>query len=349
MSAVKTHPVLAELLARAVASSDDRPKWLAARARGVTATEVAKLAKAGRQSAYWRGLVKEKLSGVEQPDISGSMYIRHGQVREAHIAAWGEQRFGIAPNHWLFHAVDNDRFLATPDGIGVDFGDELVLEEDKTSKYDLTPEDPESHYSATDYADQKQWQMSVTGGRRVLFAWEQHDNDWSGWPDRSPAPLHAEPKYRWIDRDEDRIAFLVEVATQFLEDLDAGLDGTEAGVDEYLDTLAVNVLTFREQESSAKAAKQKAWDELLNILETDQPYSQESILARITYSPGQASTSEVLDAEAAKAADPELFAEVQSLSKRWNEHAAKFKKTVPTTSKPTLTVTSVKQTKEKKS
>jgi hypothetical protein len=52
-----------------------------------------------------------------------------------------------------------------------------------------------------------------------------------------------------------------------------------------------------------------------------------------------------LDVEAAKAADPALFAEVQALSKRWNEHQAQHKKTVVKPGRATLTVTAVKAQK----
>jgi len=365
VSAVKTHPVLAELETRAGASDQDRPAWLAERRRGVTATEIRDLVLKG--PGYRADLIKEKVAAAQFVNAQttddtaefkpgkgfvANRYTAWGNTREPIIAEWVERRFTIRNESRVFHAVDNPRFLASPDGVGVGFDDELVVAEIKTSKDDIAPSAPA--FKAKGYNIQMLWVMRVTGARRCRYVWEQHDSDWQdrGGQFEEPAPLYAEPLTEWFDYDETAGALLEEVAVDFLAELDKALrdaaDGTEAGVDEYLDTLAVNVLTFREQESSAKAAKEKAWDELLNILETDQPYSQESILARVTYSPGQASTSEVLDAEAAKAADPELFAEVQSLSKRWNEHAAKFKKTVELTSKPRLTVTSVKQTKEKK-
>jgi hypothetical protein len=58
-----------------------------------------------------------------------------------------------------------------------------------------------------------QWQMLVTGATKTLFVWEQHDD---AWPNPTPLPH----KVAWIERDDDRIAYLRELADGFLAELD---------------------------------------------------------------------------------------------------------------------------------
>jgi hypothetical protein len=48
----------------------------------------------------------------------------------------------------------------------------------------------------------------VLGAERTLLVWEQHDNF---------VPMHPEPKWQWIDRDENEIHLLVTLADQVLE------------------------------------------------------------------------------------------------------------------------------------
>jgi hypothetical protein len=248
----------------------------------------------------------------------------------------------------VFRATDNRRFLASPDGLGVDFDDQLVLSEIKTSKDDIAP--GTEHFVSKGYRAQMVWQMRVMGARRCVYAWEQHDSDWQdrGGSYLEPAPLYEEPLYAWVEYDEKLAAELEAIALDFLAALDSEREVGAPVIDDELDTMAVNVLRFREEESSAKKAKEKVWDEILTLLDAGEPFGQRSAFAQVTYTPGSVGTEEVPDVQAAKDADPDLVAEMAALSKRWNEHAAKFKKTVPTESKPKLTITSVKAAKEPK-
>lgn len=338
---------LDDLLARAVAASSDRENWLAARSLGCTATEIAKAHKGGVGAR--REIIAGKINGDA---FTGNQYTQWGSQREAAIAEDVRARTAIAANEVLFHAAGNPRHLATPDGVGINFDEELVLSEIKTSKHDLTPGQGKTGYFATTgYYDQMQWQMYVCGAVSVRFTWEQHDDDWSEWPGRGPRPLvDGELPFRVIERDQDTIDELVALADLLLAEYDTALreaaDGALPEIDEQLDTMAVNVLRFREEEASAKKAKEAEWAAMLERLEGCDELPVESALARVTYSPP---AGETLDVEAAKQADPELFARVQELSKEWNEHQAKFKKpTPPVPGKPHLTVTSVKPKAVKK-
>lgn len=293
-----------------------------------------------------------------------------GSLREAAIAEDVRVRTAIESNQFLFHALDSERFLATPDGVGVDFDGLVSLSEIKTSKHDLDPLDgipdltvaeaaqlEEGYFWTTGYYDQMQWQMFVLGSARTRFTWEQHDDDWSGWPERGPKPLHSELPWMWVLRDEDRIAELVELALAFLVELDAAVAGRDAGevavIDEELDTHAVNLLRFREMESEGKRAKEAEWKSLLDALaERGTEFTQESALARITYTPASSGTADAVDQEAAIASSEaarkrweSLLRSRAALAKKelaWSEFAKKFTTSVPASKKAGLTVTAVK-------
>jgi len=61
--------------------------------------------------------------------------------------------------------------------------------------------------AARTYADQLQWQLHVTGCERVLFVVEHRHT--------------MRRDFRWVGRDEARIALLAEHADAFLAELDA--------------------------------------------------------------------------------------------------------------------------------
>ena len=175
-----------------VVSSADRVAWLRARLWGVTATDARRLVTSrGRVSKQRARLLAEKLSGRTTPRLP---QFAHGIEREPVIAAWVHQRFGIAPSGALCHGV-NHRHLATPDGIG-----EHSIAEIKTSVEDLDR-------AARIYTDQLQWQLHVTGCEQVLFVVEHRHT--------------MRRDFRWVGRDEARIAVLAEHADTFLAELDA--------------------------------------------------------------------------------------------------------------------------------
>ena len=185
-----------DLEARIVADSRDRVAWLRARSRGITATDVANLstpASIGRAA-------DAKLGGSR---FSGNAYTDHGRRREPEIAAWVQAQHGILPSSALFRAEVEHRHLATPDGIGFDTHGTPVLAEIKTTNkgWRTIPRH---------YLRQVWWQQHVLGAERTLFCWEEHDNF---------VPLHDEPKYVWIDRDEREIAKLVGLATSLIDEL----------------------------------------------------------------------------------------------------------------------------------
>lgn len=346
---------LDDLRSRSVAESTDRPVWLAARAQGVTATEVAKLAQGGSarvsnaavNKRVTRELIAAKLAGGFGPDLSYVPHVRWGQIREEYIAEWVDRRFNIHPNQTLFRSHDNPRHLATPDGAGINFDEELMLSEIKTSKYDLDP-NPEtvSHYLDTGYRDQMQWQMRLDPAiRRTLFVWETHDDDWSGWPDRGPR-IPDEPRWCWVERDDERIAYLVKVADKFLAALDkarATVGDAPLPVDVELDVLAQEVLAARSLESTAKGQKETAWKELTTRLAARGTDYHQVAGARVTWSAPTVTQVEEVDVEAAEAADVNgLQKQFEAARDAWQGHRAGYVKSVPVTVPGKLTVTLAK-------
>ncbi len=181
---------------RIVAHSSDRVAWLRARAAGITATDVARLASLRAVEA----VIADKRYGSR---FSGNAYTEHGKEREPVIAAWVAATHGIQPSAHLFHASANRAHLATPDGVGQDRDGRLLLAEIKTtsSGWKRVPRH---------YLRQVWWQQYVLGAERTLFVWEEHDGF---------VPIADEPECRWIDRDDDQIRGLVQLADMVLDRL----------------------------------------------------------------------------------------------------------------------------------
>ena len=60
------------------------------------------------------------------------------------------------------------------------------------------------------YLRQIWWQQYVLGADRTLFVWERHDEF---------VPVADEPECRWVDRDDDQIRGLVQLADLVLDRL----------------------------------------------------------------------------------------------------------------------------------
>lgn len=181
-----------DYLNRIVADGNDRMEWLRARARGITATDVAKLSTPRSLEAA----AHEKLYGSR---FGGNAYTEHGKAREPEIAAWVLREHGIAASSALFHAEFDRRHLATPDGVG-QRDRSLELAEIKTTNkvWRSIPRN---------YLRQVWWQQYVLGAERTLVVWERHEDF---------VPV-GDPECRWVDRDESEIERLVKMAGQLID------------------------------------------------------------------------------------------------------------------------------------
>lgn len=170
--------------AEIVVDGNDRSAWHSARRHLLTSTDIAR----GATPSGFQTVIEEKILGTRLADFS---QFQHGRNREQDIAELALRRFGIAPSKSLYARGD---IAATPDGVSVDTTE---LGEYKTSLKPLPKTTPRI------YRDQVYVAQYVLGGTRTVLGWEQHING---------VPSDLEPTWRWIDRDDERIAFLLTVA-----------------------------------------------------------------------------------------------------------------------------------------
>ena len=183
-------------------------EWLRQRRSVVTATDVAKI-KTGSDKAF-ASLWREKRT---PSTFRGNRFTQHGKDREPVIAAMlSEDRPWLHPNVALLVSEDDARFGATPDMVS---DDGLVLGEIKTRRLSddkdewLSWADVCADQTGRKYQTQVAWQLFVTGAERCVFAVE-HWSDEDGWADLRPLRVFD------VERDEDLIAELCDVAERFL-------------------------------------------------------------------------------------------------------------------------------------
>lgn len=305
--------VLADLESRAGASDKDRDLWLAERRSGITATEVRDLA-AGKIRT--QDLIDLKL-GRTVDSFTGNAFTQWGKDRESVVAEVmsGE---GFREESRVFHHPDNSRYLASPDGIRIDFDENIDVLEIKTAGYDLPPGSVALREKG--YALQVQWVMFVIGARRGRFVVEER----IGHPREG---FMAGDLFRhWIERDDDVIKALRFIADEFLAELDKQREEGAPEIDEHVDTLAVNYLRGLAAEKEGKALKESSYRQLVEA-----GVSQKSELASVTFTPGKPGVVdevEEVDLEAAAKARPDEFARMQEVVRGWNVIAAQFTKKV---------------------
>lgn len=178
-------------------------EWYKARQYGVSATTVAKAASgpAGFDAELQRAL------NPEEHIVEDNAYMKFGRDWENWIVEALPAEYAIKPNDWLICGIGADRWhLATPDGMNKDWS---IIAEVKT-----TGKDWEGTTIPIQYRRQVQWQLHVTGATKCVFAWllraEADNGDF--------VPAWLEPKHVVMERDEEMIAELKEVANRFITD-----------------------------------------------------------------------------------------------------------------------------------
>jgi hypothetical protein len=188
-------------------------EWYKAREYGVSATTVAKAASGpgGYDSELKRAL------HPEENVIEDNAYMKFGRDWEQWIVENIPKELGIVHNDWLIEAAEERRHLATPDGLNADWS---MIAEVKTTGVDWSEDlEPDAILALSpvkipiQYRRQVQWQMYVTGATQCVFAWLLRAGD---YPEFSPAWI--EPKYIFINRDEEMIEKLIDVAHRFVTD-----------------------------------------------------------------------------------------------------------------------------------
>ena len=181
---------------RFIVSSQTKDLWLAARDRGVTATQVAK--------ASTPAGLKEVLAQIENPTpVEPNGFMSWGTEREPYIAHVVKERYGVLPNDWLIAAdgPGNEWMMATPDGLSLDHS---MIGEYKTSgkPLDVIP---------LNYLRQIQWQLFVTGAEQCVFAYELRMEGPEGFVPGFDVECQV------VERNEDIISKLVETAQKVQE------------------------------------------------------------------------------------------------------------------------------------
>lgn len=183
--------IATQLNKRIRASSENRDEWLAARNSGVTATNAGKLASIESIDSILKSKFFDGFTGNPATDW--------GLEREPFLLEWA----GFEQNKNLYHAEDELRFMATPDGIRF-HNNEIVLCQVKTTgkSFKKIP----AHYYR-----QVQWEMYVMGAARCHYVVEEH---------KDFVPVSLEPKLEIIERNDEVIASLKTLAYALLARLD---------------------------------------------------------------------------------------------------------------------------------
>lgn len=184
-------------------------KWYKAREYGVSATTVAK-------AAAGPGAYDAELNRALFPEdniVEDNAYMRFGRDYEEWIVLALPSPYGIIPNDWLIRATEQERHLATPDGLNADWS---LIAEVKTTGKDWSKEDRQTVAAdiPIQYRRQVQWQIYVTGAKMCVFGWLLRAQTDSG----EFVPAWMEPKHIIIERDEQMIAELINVAQRFATD-----------------------------------------------------------------------------------------------------------------------------------
>ena len=263
---------------------------LAARAAGVTASEIHKIAQGGRGTH--QRILDDKLNGAK---FHGNTHTARGHEREEFLIDWARENVALCTSNiaLIGHPVLT-WLLATPDGLGFDPVRDAFGVEVKSHDYSWGDRDdiPAEHY------DQMQAGMAVTETHHWLYVWEVMGEDGT--------PTLAAPRYRWVPRDEKRIARLVDEAAKFMAWREAGAPAAD-DLPADLDAALAAVVEARAAMAPHKKAEAEA-------LETLRVYaSQESdehgkkaagTRAAFTFA---ISNAKVLDEDAWAAGDPDGY------------------------------------------
>lgn len=184
---------------RFIVQSEERLAWLDARTRGVTATEVALAA----TPAGFKTAVERRILGS---DLRVTAAMEWGSEREASIARAVKETHGVFPNSWLIRHETDPRWVATPDGLS---WDHRTIGEYKTTSAPRKS-------APRDHRDQMQWQMWCTGAELCWYAWiTRIDTIWGS------VAKELTPNMLPYERDDKRIAELVQVAERLIEETEA--------------------------------------------------------------------------------------------------------------------------------
>lgn len=232
----------------------DRETWLRHRMAGVTATDIARLARGGEKT--W-GAIRAEKAGKGRDFTNAAM--QHGHDREPVIIRFAEKQFGVSSFGKLVAASDEPRFLATPDAIGAKVAEVKTTVHDWTTLADVPGR----------YVDQLLWQMRVLDIHDGVLLFEPHEGG---------VPLYPFPRHFDVPYDRARVAHLESIAYEFLDSTEEP-DEDAAVLDAMLSDAAM-----RKEAADAAAASYKAATERIEAHLGGQPRRFGGSLASLTRS-----------------------------------------------------------------
>lgn len=258
---------------------DTRQEWLALRREYLTATDVARLYTSATE---WSKVRAEK-DGTA-PDVRVSPEMQWGIDREPALVAFARSVDRTVVANDRVHVSDEGPWAATPDGVG-----DMMVVECKTGSVAGLERARRRHMA------QVQWQMWVCGADFCLFVTEVRDTDGDG------LFVPGRRDYEWVDRDDDVIAELLDVAERFL----AGDDVTE------IDVLIDQVVQVRAEEEKARARRTEAEDALRELI-GDRDFTHEGPFGRVSLTLPK--PRESLDVKRLRAERPDVASEYTTVT-----------------------------------
>ena len=269
-----------------ITESTNREQWLENRRECLTGTDIASLMTGGPKT--WERVRASKLGLTADFD---NKYMSWGREREPvigdYVKAFVDSR--LEPND-KFLINDALGIGCTPDMLGDVHpeGNGLVADivgEIKTSKYPMP-------YLSSDkawlkYLVQAQVELMVTGAERLIFAWEQHDNEW-------PAPTPFDVETALIAPDRGLQARIMETVKRY-HDGDTPPDVDVARVLHKLRKVNYDLEALKAQDRVLR-------DELHGLLQVGDKLNHDGVSVAY-YEPSKRST---FDKKAFEQAHPEL-------------------------------------------
>lgn len=208
------------------AHSDKPEEWRAIRQRTLSATAATTVMGTNPFQSIM-DLWRERMEGFKPTFSRFSLTImNYGTLAEPELLEHANAFVHPEPHFVLTHgyvlAADDERFGCTPDGWRFALaegesretgGSVLELVEFKTGSKNWRKTPRSKPVVPQNYVDQIQWQMMVTGAVRVLAVQRVVERDRQGNVVKIVG--HNEV---WVERDEKRIAALIEAVNAYLED-----------------------------------------------------------------------------------------------------------------------------------
>jgi putative phage-type endonuclease len=196
-----------------VDENTDRTAWLRQRRAGIGGTDITALMGTHTAAMTPEAVYDEKVS-TDEPVEADRPWFRFGHLLEPRLIAESSDHHGITVRPGgLFRNKSESWRYANPDALTSDGG---ILECKTTGKDTKAAEDWRDGIVSAHAYDQTQWYLAVTGRAHARWVVGINPPGWrkmpeSEWVDAVEEVLHVGP----IERDEDRIAELLDAARDF--------------------------------------------------------------------------------------------------------------------------------------